>query len=148
MLPPMDFRPHIGRASEPLIVDVERGHIRRFVEAIGDDNPIYRDEAAARAAGFSSIPAPPTFATCLRPNDVRAGLDFDWAKILHGEQEFCYRRPLLAGDRLTLVQRIADVYSKTGKSGTMDFLVLDTEAHDEAGGELVFTARSIVVIKR
>ena len=143
----MDFRPHIGRVSPPLTLDVERGHIRRFVEAIGDPDPVYRDEAAARAAGHPAIPAPPTFATCLRPNDVREGLDVDWSKILHGEMEFVYQRPLFAGDRLTLVQKLADVYEKQGKSGAMDFLVLETVARDQAGA-LVYTARSVVVVKK
>ena len=137
----------IGRTSAPLVVDVERGHVRRFAEAIGDDDPIYRDEAVARAAGLPAIPAPPTFATALRPNDVREGLDIDWRKLLHAEQEFEHRRPLLVGDRLTLVQRIADVYEKSGKAGAMDFLVLETEARD-AAGELAFIARSTVVVRR
>jgi acyl dehydratase len=137
----------IGRASAPLAVEVERGHIRRFAEALGDDDPIYRDEAAARAAGHPAIPAPPTFAAALRPNDARAGLDIDWRKLLHGEQEFELRRPLYAGDRLVLVQTIADVYAKEGKAGAMDFLVLETVARDEAGEE-VYRARSTVVLKR
>ena len=80
---------------------IEAGHIRRFAEAIGDPNPIYVDEAAARAAGHPRIPAPPTFATALRPNDPREGLDIDWKKLLHGEQELTYHRPLYAGDRVT-----------------------------------------------
>ena len=43
----------IGRESETTVVEVEKGAIRRFAEAIGDANPIYADEAAARAAGMS-----------------------------------------------------------------------------------------------
>jgi len=147
MLSPMLTRDLIGRTSAPLVLDVERGHVRRFAEAIGDDDPIYRDEAIAQAAGLLAIPAPPTFATALRPNDVREGLDIDWRKLLHAEQEFDHRRPLFVGDRLTLVQRIADVYEKSGKAGVMDFLVLETEARD-AAGELAFIARSTVVVRR
>ena len=41
------------------IVGVEK--IRNFAEAIGDDNPIYWDRAAARAAGHADLVAPPTF---------------------------------------------------------------------------------------
>jgi MaoC dehydratase-like protein len=33
--------------------------IRHWVDAIGDDNPIYIDEAAAQAAGHPGIVAPP-----------------------------------------------------------------------------------------
>ena len=34
--------------------------IRHFVEAVGDENPVYTDEKAARAAGFPGVIAPPT----------------------------------------------------------------------------------------
>ncbi|HEY7958399.1 MAG: MaoC family dehydratase N-terminal domain-containing protein [Polyangia bacterium] len=137
----------VGRASAPVTYDVERGHIRRFVEAVGDDNPIYVDEAAARAAGFTAIPAPPTFATALRPRDPRDGIEIDWRKLLHGEQEFSFRRPILAGDRVTVVQRIAEATVKHARSGELDLMVLITTGTDARGEEL-FTARSVVVIRR
>lgn len=147
MEPTSRYAPFVGRAAPPVTYEIERGHIRRFVEAVGDPNPIYVDEQAARAAGYPRIPAPPTFATALRARDPREGLDIDWRKLLHGEQEFRFERPILAGDRLTVVQRIAEAYVKSGKSGEMDMMVLETVGSDNAGAT-VFTARSLVVIKR
>jgi acyl dehydratase len=141
------FAPYVGRASAPLTLDIERGHIRRFAEAIGDPNPIYYDEAAARDAGYPRIPAPPTFAIALRPNDPRAGIDIDWTKLLHGEQELILHRPILAGDRVTLVGRIADAQVKQGKSGEMDVLVLETLATDGYDRPL-FLARAHVLVRR
>src|SRR5262249_52487658 len=144
--PPSRFAAHVGRSSTPLTVEVERGHIRRFAEAIGDPDPIYRDEAAARAAGYERVPAPPTFAVALRANDPREGLDTDWRKLLHGEQELRLQRPLFAGDRLTVVARIAEAYVKRGKSGDLDIMVLETRATDEAG-VTVFSSRSLVMVR-
>jgi acyl dehydratase len=141
------FAPYVGRESIPIVVDVERGHIRRFVEAVGDANPIYVDEAAARAAGHPRIPAPPTFAVALRANDPRGGIDLDWRKLLHGEQEFVSSRPLYAGDRLTIVGRIAAAAVKQTKSGIMDVMVLETVATDGDGAR-VFMARSTVLVRR
>lgn len=141
------FAPFIGRQSEPLTVDVERGHIRRFAEAVGDTNPIYVDEAAARAAGHPRIPAPPTFAVALRANDPRAGIELDWRKLLHGEQEFAFARPLYAGDRLTLTARIVAASVKETRSGVMDVMVLETTATDGDGAP-VFSARSTVLVRR
>lgn len=141
------FAAFVGRQSAPLTLDVERGHIRRFAEAIGDTNPVYFDDAAARAAGHPKIPAPPTFAAALRPNDPRAGLDIDWRKLLHGEQELSFDRPLYAGDRLTVVGRIAAAEVKKTKSGVMDVLVLETIATDPHGAR-VFVARSTVLVRR
>jgi acyl dehydratase len=154
----MISREHIGRTSAPLTLEVEKGHIRRFAEAIGDASPIYHDEAAARAAGHPRIPTPPTFAVALRPNDAREGLGIDWANVLHGEQELEHVRPLYAGDVVTVVQTIKDIYEKQGKSGAMDFLVLETTGRrppsiEERGdrpqaGELVFVVRATIVVKR
>ena len=48
-----DAKPRAGR--DP----VNQPMINNWVEAIGDRNPIYVDEAAARAAGHPGIVAPP-----------------------------------------------------------------------------------------
>ena len=57
----------LGVESAPLLYEVERGAIRKFVEAIGDDDPIYYDAQAAQAAGFTTVLAPPTFLCTFRP---------------------------------------------------------------------------------
>ena len=46
-------------ATEPY--EVGREKIREFADAIGDDNPAYRDKAAAKALGYPDVIAPPTF---------------------------------------------------------------------------------------
>jgi hypothetical protein len=131
----------VGRTSVPITYDVERGHVRRFAQAIGDANPIYHRD------GDERIPAPPTFAIALRANDPREGLDIDFTKLLHGEQEFTLHRPIYTGDRLTIVGRVADAYVKEGKSGAMDMMVLENTATDTSGAT-VFTTRALIVIKR
>lgn len=47
--------------SEPRVGPdpVNQPMIRHWVEAIGDDNPIYVDDEAARAAGHPGVVAPP-----------------------------------------------------------------------------------------
>jgi acyl dehydratase len=141
------FGDAVGRAGAALVLDVERGHVRRFAEATGDESPIYRDEAAARAAGYGAIPAPPTFAIALRAPDPRAGLEIDFTKLLHAEQALTYARPLLVGDRITVQATIVEAYAKEGKAGPMDFMVIETVGTDPAGAR-VFSARSTTVIRR
>jgi hydroxyacyl-ACP dehydratase HTD2-like protein with hotdog domain len=67
--------------------------------------------------------------------------------LVHGEQEFEYTRPIRAGETLTLKGRIADIYEKTGSSGTLDFVVLETEAKD-ADGKTVFFSRNTLISRR
>lgn len=138
----------LGRPAPPRIWEIEKGHIRAFADAIGDPNPIYRDESVALAAGLRGIPAPPTFSTALRPNDPREGIDLDWRKLLHGAQEYQFERTLFAGDRVVVTAHIAEVSEKRGKSGLMDVLVIETEGTDATNGEVVFTGRSTVLIRQ
>ena len=137
----------IGRQGSVVTYDIDASEVRAFADAIGDPSPVYRDAAAARSAGHPAIPAP-TLAACRRgSDDVREGLDMDWSRILHGGEEIELRRPVYVGDRLHVRQRVADVFTKEGRSGVMDFLVLEAVAHDDAG-EVVYTVKRTVVVKR
>ena len=138
----------IGRESEPVVHDVERTAIRRFADALGDPNPLYQDEAVAKAAGFPALVAPPTFAVALTANDrFRHSLDLGTRSILHSEQQLEYARALVAGDRITVVSRVADVLERPSASGPMDVIVLEDEARDDKG-EVVFRARATLILRR
>jgi acyl dehydratase len=138
----------IGRRSEPVLHEVEKGDLRRFAEALGDPNPIYVDEVAARAAGHPGLVAPPTFAAVLAANErFRHSLDLGSRALLHVDQQLEYGRPILAGDVLTITSRVADVQERAAGAGPMDILVLEDEARD-AQGALVFRTRSTLVIRR
>jgi acyl dehydratase len=138
----------IGRESEPVVHEVEKGAIRRFADALGDPNPLYQDEGAARAAGLAGLLAPPTFPVALTANErFRHSLDLGTRSTLHGEQAFEYFRSLVAGDRITVVSRVADVQERAGASGPSDVLVIEDEARDDKG-ELVFRSRATLILRR
>ena len=138
----------IGRESKPATNEVEKGAIRRFAEALGETNPIYFEEAAARAAGYRSVVAPPTFATTLRAgSDLREGLMLTPGKhLLQAEQSFEYARPIVAGDRLTVRSRIAEVAQRQTPSGLTDVVVIEDEGRDEAG-DVVYRSRQLWVVR-
>lgn len=138
----------IGRESEPVVHDVEKNAVRRFAEALGDPNPIYADEAAAKAAGHPGLVAPPTFAATLVANErFRHSLDLGTRNILHGEQTIELARAIVAGERITVKSKVADVQERTGASGTMDVLVIEDEGRDEKG-EVVFRTRETFILRR
>ncbi len=137
----------IGRSSPPTLNEVEKGAIRRFAEALGDYNPIYYDEEYARASGFPTIVAPPTFpASFHSAADLRELLGVGIKSLLHAEQAFDYERPILAGDRIYVSTKVADVLEKTGPAGKMDVAVIEDEGRDEEG-TLVFRARRTLVVR-
>ena len=129
-------RAHIGRDLPPHTATVEAGRLRFFAKATGEGRPEYLDEAAAHAAGYRGLPAPPTFLFTLE-NDVPDAtawmglLGMDHARILHGEQSFTYHRSVCAGDVLTFRPRIEDIYDKKG--GALEFVVRATRVTDPSG---------------
>lgn len=54
----------IGHALPSSELSLDRSRLRFFAKAIGENNAIYTDLEAARAAGYPDLPAPPPF--CLR----------------------------------------------------------------------------------
>jgi acyl dehydratase len=144
----MISKEHIGRSFPPLTVEVEAGRLRAFAKATGQRDPVYLDDAAARAAGYRRIPAPPTFlfSLDLEREDtfyfIKA-LQIDLARVLHGEQAFSYGAPICAGDRITLTTEVTDIYDKKG--GAMEFVILSTRAVNQDGDFAGSMTRTIVV---
>jgi acyl dehydratase len=137
----------IGRSSPPTLNEVEKGAIRRFAEAIGDFNPIYYDEEYARASGFPTIVAPPTFPASFHSSaDLRELLGVTIKSLLHAEQGFEYERPIFAGDRIYVATRVAEVQERSGAAGRMDVAVIEDEGRDEEGN-LIFKARRTLVVR-
>lgn len=139
------FLPFVGAESSPVKNEVEKGAIRKFAEAIGDPNPIYRDEEYAKTTRFGRIIAPPTFSRTFDYGEI-SGLKFKQEGLIHGEQQFEYFRPVFAGDVLYCSTKLADAYEKEGKLGRMIFLVYEQKAVNESG-ETVLIARSNVIYR-
>ncbi|HXY43250.1 MAG TPA: MaoC family dehydratase N-terminal domain-containing protein [Acidimicrobiales bacterium] len=162
---PVD-RSVVGKSTGHTRVVIERGPVAVFADAVKDANPIYRDPAAAAAAGLPAIPVPPTYpfvmghwgtfpelqpdggdeaasgmGEILGPLLARGGL------LLHGEQEFEYHRPVVVGDVLVGEGRVADVYEKQSATNTLTFVVLETSWYDDVTGELVVTSRTNLLVR-
>jgi acyl dehydratase len=137
----------IGKNYPAAVNEVEKGSIRRFAEAIGDPNPLYRDEEAAKALGYRSLVAPPSFpATLTGGVDLREVLGLKDRQVLVGEQSFEYHHPICAGERLLVTSRVVDIYEKLGTGGVMDFAVIEDEGRDERG-ELYYRARRTIIVR-
>src|SRR5215203_1846170 len=63
----------IGHKFNAFTTTVEAGKIRLFCKAIGEEDPIYVDEEAAKKAGYRAIPAPPTYLTAVTNDDPDKG---------------------------------------------------------------------------
>lgn len=142
-------RSYIGHSMPAFQVEVEKGRLRYFAKATGQDDPVYTDEATAHAAGHPSLPVPPTFLFCLEmespdPAALRNLLGLDYRRLLHGEQGFSYHAMAYAGDTLTFEQRIDDIYDK--KNGALEFVVRKTRVTNQHG-KLVAELRGVTVMR-
>jgi acyl dehydratase len=140
----------VGKEFPPFVVTVERGRIKDFARAIGDENPFYLDDRVGQASEWGDVIAPPTFMTTFRAEGETGALlrelGTDISRVLHGEQEFEMFRPIRPGETFTCRSRITDIYERTGRSGPMAFVARETAVTDRAG-EIVAVIRHITVIR-
>jgi acyl dehydratase len=134
-----------GKTYQELTFEVERDRVTQFALAVGEDDPRFLEDGAARAEGYPEQLAFPTFPTVVGilasaqvVTDVELGLDY--TRVVHGEQEYEWRRPIVVGDVLKATPRIADVYSK----GPNEFLVIEAEMTD-GDGEVVCISRGTLL---
>jgi acyl dehydratase len=137
----------IGKVGKPVTIRIEAGKIREFAKSIKDPNPLYYDENVAKAEIGGVMPSPTFLMTLAHWDDGegRPHVNMDLRRVLHGEQEFEYLKPVYAGDVLTAVTKVTDVYEKTGgRGGTMTFVVMDTEFSNQKG-EKVAISRGVTI---
>jgi hypothetical protein len=130
----MVARESLGEEGTPFELDVERGKIQEFAEAIRSQHPAYLE-------GDHPV-CPPTFLTTAFFWEKRTPGSNPWEKVqmdqkrgMHAEQEYIFfGPPPRAGTRLTCQSRIEEIYEKQGRAGgTMTFVVMVTEFRDPSG---------------
>ena len=134
--------------AAPFTFPIEAGKIREFARATADDNPAYYSKEAAELSGFADVPAPPTFAmaaTFFQTPESRVTLNIDFRFALHGEQEFEYLAPIVAGDLLTGRTRITDQYEREGnRGGKMIFIIIETRYENQQGSPVLNVRQTLI----
>jgi len=127
------LRSRIGVDAPSVTAVVEAGHVKRFAEAIGDPNPRWTKEA------------PPTFLVALAPVSLHLAEAEEYGKgWLNGGNRFEYFGPVMIGDKITATGRVADVYEKSGSTGTLLFIIFETDYKNQRG-ELVARLRGTAI---
>ena len=126
------LRAAIGKDSKPRTHLVEAGAIRRFADAIGDPNPIYRDDHVADNSSYAGIVAPPTFLRLFRPSPAIPEFPNPYANALDGGSQWEYFDQVRAGERITVTIRLIDLYEREGSLGNMLFVVRENRFVNQA----------------
>lgn len=142
-----------GMTLPSFTLRVEQVKIKELVDAIGDDNPIYRNPDAARAEGYLDTPCPPTFITLACQEftgfflHLLADLEIPLVRAVHGEEEYDYVQPIYPGDWLTVAPVVESVVEKQSRSGGLGLVTLRTVVTNQRDEEVIRT-RSLIIERK
>lgn len=151
-----ELRAMIGvMTEEPVILEVERGAIRRYADAIDDPNRVYRDVEYARSKGHRELICPPGFfGWPVKAGDAMSGMSSlvalfgraGFPRLLDGGMEYEFFVPVRAGDTLTSYGKVADIAEREGKSGKMLIMTRET-TYVNQNGDTVAKVRSNLIFR-
>jgi acyl dehydratase len=124
----------VGKRYAPLTYAVGREKIREYARAVGETNPLHLDVEAARAAGYRDVVAPPMFAAvycspAIMPALFDPDVGIDFARLVHGGQEFTWGPLVVAGHEVTTTVTVKDI---TARSDT-GFYVFESVSVNQDG---------------
>jgi acyl dehydratase len=114
---------------------VGREKIREYAAAVGETDPRFHDLEAAKQAGFADLVAPPMFACvyswrALGPAVVDPAVGIDFARLVHGGQDFTWHAPVVAGDEITTEAEFTG-HAKKGELNVFTFTTRSVNQRDE-----------------
>ena len=124
----------VGKRYEPSTYAVGREKIREYALAVGETNPLYLDAEAARAAGYRDVVAPPMFAVvysgpAIGPVLFDAEIGIDFARMVHGGQQFEWGPLVIGGDEIATTVEVKDISARQ----SMSFYVFETVSTNQDG---------------
>ena len=137
----------VGKIFDPVTYAVGREKVREYARAVGETNPLHLDADAARAAGHRDVVAPPMFVVvytspAIGPAFFDPDVGMDFARMVHGAQEFAWGPLVVAGDEITTEVEVADVSERGG----MGFYVFESRSENQ-DGERVCTGRWTCIVR-
>jgi hypothetical protein len=134
---------HKGKVFPPFSYTVERGKLREFLISIGDDPAKAQVEDAVVPPTFPKVF---TFWGELRLEGALNDLGIELKNVIHAEQEFDCLEAIRVGDTVTGTLQVADIYSKGGRTGAMDFLEL-LLSYENQHGHPVLRDRTLLIVR-
>ncbi len=128
-----EMKSHIGLSSTPATYEVSRLDIGRFACAIGDANPLYGDEAAARESAIGGLIAPPTILRSFLPGPTPKPFPEPFAHILDAGSNYRFFHPVRVGDSITVTRLLKSLFTKSGRLGEMLFKVQEITYTNQLG---------------
>jgi len=124
----------VGKTWGPTVYAVGREKIKEYALAVGETNPLHLDPAAARAAGYRDVVAPPMFcvvysAPSMGPAIFDPDVGINFALMVHGGQEFVWGPLVVAGDEITTTVSVKSIEQRAGNG----FYVFESQSVNQDG---------------
>jgi len=119
----------VGRAFQEIDLVVDRDRMLEWAITAGETDPRFIDPDHPEFQASTAFPTHINAARML-PDDFPL---FGSGRGIDGGKSIEWHRPMHAGDRLHATVQIGDIYDKTGRSGTMVFIVNRMTFTDEQG---------------
>ena len=135
----------LGKTFDQYSYEVTQEDIVEFATALGETNRLFIDENYAQNTPYGGIIAPPTFCVSFRSHARMPDLKLSYGKRGFDGGKACqFFKPIRPGDTITGVDRIAEVYEKTGRSGNMIFIVRESELTNQHGETVAVVRQSLI----
>jgi len=143
----------VGVESEPWTHEVTTTSVRAFARGVGYTDAVYFDEEAAKAAGYRSLPCPPTYLgtpvfipgrsndTFSGPKNTGPSLNHGLKNVLDGGTETEYFADICAGDTLTVTSCCADLSIRESKTTGQMLIVTSESTYTNQEGKVVAKQR-------
>ncbi len=132
-----EMRKAIGMESEPQVFVFERGALQRYLEAVGDTNPLWLDEGYARKHGWARCPIPPNWLVTVIAGAgggrIRPPRSPSLTRSAAGGDVLDIYQPVYLGDTITSVARVADIQQHNRRSGPMVTTIQETIYKNQHG---------------
>ena len=135
--------------GEPVSGTITLKESQRYAKAVDDLNPLYFDEDAAKAAGYRTLIAPPTFlahvvvghgnVADLREDGIYRrggsgrGINLRVKRVMFGGEEWDFLEPAYVGDTITAQTRLHSLEQKDGGSGPFVLQTTETTYTNQDG---------------
>ena len=111
--------------------------IRHYAHGLGDDNPLWCDEAYGRRSPYGSVVAPPSFLYAIWSPGIGPG--FPGLQAFHAGGRWEYRRYLKPGERVTAEPRMTGLRDVVGKRAGRMLIQEGETIYRTEDGEVVGT---------
>jgi N-terminal half of MaoC dehydratase len=124
----------VGRVFQEFDLVIDQERMLEWAISCGETDPRYIDPEHPDFQASTSFPTHINAARML-PDDFK---EIGSGRGIDGGKSIEWHRPMRAGDALHATVQIGDIYAKTGRSGTMVFIVNRMSFYD-GSNELVAT---------